>query len=134
MARMFGVSSQTISAWKRCQARMPMASQLRVIKATGVTLDDLTAALAEDEHRIADWVAARREEEDEGGGEGDAGGAPAKTPPGSGPDRPPLLAVASGDEGDEKLAREATEQARRARAEQMEAIAEMKRKKKGREK
>ncbi|WP_436702159.1 helix-turn-helix domain-containing protein [Nocardioides sp. BYT-33-1] len=68
------------------------------------------------------------DEQDEGGGEGDAGGTPAKTPPGSGPDRLPLLAVASGDEGDEKLAREATEQARKSRQEQLDAIEEMKRK------
>lgn len=85
MARMFGVSSQTISTWKRCQARMPMDSQLRVIRATEISLDDLTAALAEDEPRIAEYVAARREEEGGGAHASDSGRAAAKTEPAPSP-------------------------------------------------
>lgn len=44
---------------------------------------------------------------------------------------PEVLAVAVDDEGDEDLARQAVEQARRAREEQMRNIEEMKRKKNG---
>lgn len=60
------------------------------------------------------------------GGGAHAGSAAPNTPADSGPH---LLAVASGDEGDEELAREATEAARKARREQLDAIEEMKRKK-----
>lgn len=59
MARLFGVSGQTVSAWKRCVARMQMAEQIQVVKNTDITHAELAAALAEDEPRISGAIVAR---------------------------------------------------------------------------
>lgn len=59
MAKLFGVSGQTVSAWKRCVARMQMAEQIAVVKNTDITHAELAAALAEDEPRIAEAIATR---------------------------------------------------------------------------
>lgn len=121
-----GMSPTAFGNWQQAISKLPDRMNLaRFARQIGMPYERVLDAALRDSGYLP-------EPTEEGGG-AHAGGAAPKTPPGSGPGRPPLLAVASGDEGNEKLAREATEQARRARAEQMDAIAEMKRKKKDRE-
>lgn len=143
MARLFGVSTQTVSTWKLCQARMPMASQLKVIQATDISIGELTEALVADEPRIAATVAARQigalpTEQGEtdatvqvlrkkGGGERDRSAA--TTEPGMSPGNHER-AVAAGGSTDEAEIAAAEKAIREAKAEQLEAIEEMKRKKK----
>jgi hypothetical protein len=65
MAALFQVTPQILSAWKRCTSRMQMDDQLRIVKATGISQEDLALALAEDEPRIARAIAARGKDAEE---------------------------------------------------------------------
>lgn len=68
MAGAFRVTPQILSAWKRCTSRMQMDDQLRIVKVTGISQEALALALAEDEPRIAEAIAARPKDAKEGGG------------------------------------------------------------------
>lgn len=121
LAERVGVARSAVSAWKFGKA-YPTPENLAELARV---IDSANAAAAYE--RLLD--ATLRDQgyvpmPEEGGG-AHAGSAAPNTPADSGPH---LLAVASGDEGDEKLAREATEAARKARQEQLDAIEEMKRK------
>lgn len=116
-ARDIGMSPTAFGNWQHGISRLPDRHNLaRFARQINMPYDKILDAALRDSGYLPEPA--------QEGGEGNAGSAPSTSPA---DDRPPLLAVASGDTGDEALAREATERARQARQEQLDAIEEMKR-------